>query len=200
MNSLIPSLPVRLCSRTCTVLLSLGLTACASSQTNGTTRQVPLELSPLCKTGEAVGFSCQMRDLRTIALCASPGFVQFKGAPKDNPGYAYVSVGTSQGKRQYTYPDNPSDYKKHMYFWVSQSAAPNLFVASDKGAFLHFSLDEKAPVNLTAQNLPKDWQQSGLESPSPCAGQIQREKLDPFMAQMVTKEAWEKAQGKKAAQ
>jgi hypothetical protein len=176
-------------------LAALSLSACAAGPATSSD-----PVSHLCKTQEVVGFSCEMRDRRVIALCASPGFEKFQGDPKDNPGYAYVRVGTPRGDSVYIYPDDPKDYKKHMYYWVSLSAEPHMFIAAEKGPFLHFSLDEKSPVDLRLENLPQSWQQASLGGPDLCVHKIRRDDLDPFMAQMMRKAAWEKANGKKATQ
>jgi hypothetical protein len=181
-------------------LLLASLTACAGQPKGATASTTAAAPQALCKTGETVGFSCEMRDRRVIALCASPGFEKFQGDPKDNPGYAYVRVGTPQNDSVYIYPDDPKDYKKHMYYWVSLSAEPHMFIAAEKGPFLHFSLDEKSPVDLRLENLPQSWQQASLGGPDLCAHKIRRDDLDPFMAQMMRKAAWEKANGKKATQ
>lgn len=178
-----------------------SLPACATDQARTPAAPTKAMATPSpCKSGDTVGFSCEMRDHRVIALCASPGFEQFQGDPKDNPGYAYVSVGSTQGISEYIYPDDPHEYKKHMYYWVSLSAAPNMFIATEKGTFLHFSLDEQSPVDLMQEKLPQSWQKASLVGPDLCAKKVRRDNLDPFMAQMMRKAAWEKANSKKTAQ
>lgn len=152
-----------------------------------------------CKSGDTVGFSCQMRDHRTMALCASPGFETFHGDPKDNPGYAYVRVGATKGGSEYLFPEDPTAYKKHMYFGVTLAAAPNMFIVTEKGTFLRFSLDEKSPVDLNQENLPQSWQKASLGGSDLCAKKIRREHLDPFMAQMMKKGPWEAANGRQPA-
>lgn len=179
---------------------AISLTACAAGPASSPPATRAAQVSHLCKPQETVGFSCELRDHRVIALCASPGFEKFQGDPKENPGYAYVRVGTPQGSAEYSYPEDAKEYKKHMYYWVSLSAEPHMFIASEKGPFLHFSLDEKSPVDLRPENLPQSWQKASLVGPDLCAQKIRREDLDPFMAQMMRKAAWEKAYGKKPTQ
>jgi hypothetical protein len=119
----------------------------------------------------------------------------------DNPGYAYVAVGTPQGQVQASYPADPGDYKQHMSFSMSLAGAwPHLFVKTEKGSFLHFSLDEKSPVDARVNNQPAGWQLTEQDSESLCKSQINRSKLDPFMAQMVDKASADMGQPSKAAQ
>ncbi|AOW14361.1 hypothetical protein LPB72_03560 [Hydrogenophaga crassostreae] len=181
-------------------ILAMGLTACANGPVAPKALQGAAPVSHNCQPRETVGFSCELRDQRLLSLCASPDFLQFKGAPRDNPGYAYVAVGSPQGKVQFSYPEEPGDYKQHMYAWVSMSAAPHLFIAGEKGDFLHFSLDEKEPVSAKADNLPANWPLKARAIRSLCDDHINRAQLDPFMAQMPGKKEWEKGQLKQPGQ
>lgn len=175
------------------LLGALGLQACALQTTQILPSPAAAQPTHVCQPTETVGFSCELRDGRLLSLCASPGFNDFKGKPADNPGYAYLAIGTKQGKKPYTYPPNPQDYKKHMYFWVSISAVPHMFVSTDKGAFLHLSLDIDSPAEVTNEYVPKGWPLASSETGSLCTNQINRDLLDPFMAQMLKKADWVKA-------
>ncbi|OGB19588.1 MAG: hypothetical protein A2W72_01380 [Burkholderiales bacterium RIFCSPLOWO2_12_67_14] len=178
-------------------LAALSLSACAADPK--ATATAP-HVTHNCKPQETVGFSCELPDRRVLSLCGSPGFNQFKGAAQDNPGYAYVAIGTQQGQVQFTYPPNPEDYKKHMYFWVSISAWPHMFVATDKGSFVHFSLDIESPADANPENAPQSWPLSETKGGSLCAHRINRDHLDPFMAQMIKKADWERSRDKSAGQ
>lgn len=178
---------------TVTLLVALGLQACAQQAIQPKTSPTSTQVSHACQPVETVGFSCELQDGRLLSLCASSGFNEFEGAPADNPGYAYLAIGAKQGQVSYTYPPNPRDYKEHMYFWVSISAVPHMFVSSNQGAFLHLSLDIDSPVNVTHENAPKGWPLSSSADRSLCTSQINRDHLDPFMAQMVKKADWERA-------
>lgn len=95
-------------------------------------------------------------------MCTSPELSKFKGLPKDNPGYAYLVVGTPEGVVQYSYPPNPYDYKKHFYKGVSAHVIPYLFVTSEKGKFFFLSeKDVSEPQGgvgrWTPENLPDGW-------------------------------------------
>ncbi|MDZ4291688.1 MAG: hypothetical protein U1C47_07175 [Hydrogenophaga sp.] len=184
----------RLSALPVTALLALTVTvsACAAGP-----KAAPASVTHHCKPQETVGFSCELQDLRVLSLCGSPDFDQFKGEAKDNPGYAYVAIGTKQGEVQFTYPPNPEDYKKHMYFWVSISAWPHMFVATDKGSFLHFSLDAS---DMSPENAPEGWPLSAIKSGSLCARRINRDYIDSYMAQMINKADWERSRNKSTGQ
>ena len=95
--------------------LVLSLSACAQGPATPKTTQSAAPVTHNCKPQETVGFSCELRDHRLLSLCASPGFEKFDGLPKDNPGYAYLVVGSQDRAVQYSYPPNPADYKKHFF-------------------------------------------------------------------------------------
>ena len=97
----------RFCALPVATLLTVS--ACAAGPTAAT---ATTPVTHNCKPQETVGFSCELQDRRVLSLCGSPDFDQFKGEAKDNPGYAYVAIGTKQGQVQFTYPPNPEDYKK----------------------------------------------------------------------------------------
>jgi hypothetical protein len=175
-------------------LAALSLSACAADPK--ATATAPL-VTHNCKPQETVGFSCELQDRRVLSLCGSPGFNQFRGAAQDNPGYAYVAIGTRQGQLQFAYPPNPEDYKKHMYFWVSISAWPHMFVATDKGSFLHFSLDAS---DMSPENAPEGWPLSETKGGSLCARRINRDHIDSYMAQMINKADWERSRNKSTGQ
>jgi len=189
-----PSHPTlaRLSALPVTALLALTVSACAAGP-----KAAPASVTHNCKPQETVGFSCELQDRRVLSLCGSPGFNQFTGEAKDNPGYAYVAIGTQQGQVQFTYPTNPEDYKKHMYFWVSISAWPHMFVATDKGSFLHFSLDAS---DMSPENAPEGWPLSEIKGGSLCAHRINRDHIDSYMAQMIKKTEWERSRNKSTGQ
>lgn len=194
-----PSHPTlaRLSALPVTALLALAVTvsACAAGP-----KAAPASVTHNCKPQETVGFSCELQDRRVLSLCGSPDFDQFKGEAKDNPGYAYVAIGTKQGEVQFTYPPNPEDYKKHMYYWVSISAWPHMFVATDKGSFMHFSLDIESPADANPENAPEGWPLSAIKSGSLCARRINRDHIDSYMAQMINKADWERSRNKSTGQ
>ncbi|HAX20366.1 MAG TPA: hypothetical protein DCY64_08805 [Hydrogenophaga sp.] len=194
-----PSHPTlaRLSALPVTALLALTVTvsACAAGP-----KAAPASVTHHCKPQETVGFSCELQDRRVLSLCGSPDFDQFKGEAKDNPGYAYVAIGTKQGEVQFSYPPNPEDYKKHMYFWVSISAWPHMFVATDKGSFLHFSLDIESPADANPENAPESWPLSETKGGLLCARRINRDHIDSYMAQMINKADWERSRNKSSGQ
>ena len=160
---------VRFCALPVATLLALTVSACAAGPTAATTTT---PVTHNCKPQETVGFSCELRDHRLLSLCASPGFEKFKGLPKDNPGHAYLAVGTQKGEVQYSYPPNPRDYKKHFYTGVPTNGIPYMFVASEKGRF--FFLTEQDDTNpqgagyLAPENLPDGWDITQKDSTPPC--------------------------------
>ena len=190
-----PSHPTlaRLSALPVTALLALTVTvsACAAGP-----KAAPASVTHNCKPQETVGFSCELQDRRVLSLCGSPGFNQFKGEAKDNPGYAYVAIGTRQGKVQFQYPQNPQDYKKYMTFSMSLAGAwPHMFVNTDKGSFLHFSLDIKEPVDADPDNAPQDWPLRGLRDRPLCARNVNRDHIDSFMSRMIDDPEWVKNRG-----
>lgn len=172
-------------------LAALSLSACAAGPA------VPTgPISHLCKPQEVVGFSCELADKRVLSLCGSPKFNEFKGAPQDNPGYAYVVVGTLRGQVQFQYPAQPADYKQHMTFSMSTAGArPHMWVNTDKGSFLHFSLDIQEPVDATPENAPQDWPLSNLKDRTLCARKINSDHIDSFMSRMIEDPEWVKTRG-----
>ena len=189
-----------LLTRPAAAALVLSLSACAQGPAMHQTTQSTAPVTHNCQPQETVGFSCELRDHRLLSLCASPDFLQFKGNPIDNPGYAYIAVGSPEGKVQYSFPEDPKEYKKHMYLWVSLSAAPHMFISGNKGPFFHFSLDEQAPADVMPKSLPTGWSLPSGEDPSVCESRINREHLDSYMGQMMDKGEWTKSQTKSLGQ
>lgn len=152
--------------------LLLSLSACAQGPAMPKTKQSAAPVTHNCKPQETVGFSCELRDHRLLSLCASPGFEKFEGLPKDNPGYAYLVVGSQDGAVQYSYPPNPADYKKHFFKGVPTNGIPYMFVASNKGKFFYLSeqsdTDPEGPGSLAPENLPNGWAIDKKGMPSPC--------------------------------
>lgn len=167
------------------IVATSAITACAQ-----TTPAAKAETPQLCLTGETVGFSCALRDGRLLSLCASAGFLDFKGNPTDNPSHAYVAVGAGPAQTRYRFPADPSRYQQHMYFWVSASGQPHLFVAAGPTPFLHFSLDIEAPVHVMSEATPADWPLAPSGNNALCAGQADRSQLDAFMSQMPDEADW----------
>jgi hypothetical protein len=178
--------------------LAIGLTACASGPSATKALQNAAPVSHNCKPKETVGFSCEMQDKRLLSLCGSPDFLQFKGASKDNPGYAYTTIGTAQGEVQFTYPPKPQAYKNAMTYSVSLSGWPHMFVNTAKGSFLQFSLDIDEPVYVNPENAPLAWPVGATKWQSLCVAHINRHNLDPFMAQMIDDPQWKKTWGNKS--
>lgn len=151
---------------TATVLLgtvaAVSLSACAADPSTAPSKPRATPVTNHCKPQETVRFSCELQDHRLLSMCASPELSTFAGLPKDNPGYAYLVVGTPEGTVQYSYPPNPYDYKKHFYKGTSAHVIPFLFVASEKGQFFFFSeRDVSEPIDgvgrWTPENLPEGW-------------------------------------------
>jgi len=172
------------------IVATSAITACA--QTTPAPKAAPPQL---CQTGETVGFSCALRDGRLLSLCASAGFLDFKGNPNDNPGRAYVAVGAGPAQTRYSFPANPSSYQQHMYFRVSASGQPHMFVAAGPTPFLHFSLDIEAPVHVMPEATPADWPLAPSGNNALCAGQTDRSLLDTFMSQMPDEADWRQRLG-----
>lgn len=120
-------------------------------------------------------------------MCASPGFAKFKGLPKDNPGYAYLVVGTAKGVVQYSYPPYPNDYKQHFYNGVPTNGIPYMFVTSEKGEFFFMAeQDDTDPLGAgqwTPENLPVGWSISERDKKRACARVLQ---FDNFSEMGVT--------------
>ncbi|MFN3494803.1 MAG: hypothetical protein ACK40L_09865 [Hydrogenophaga sp.] len=176
---------------------AIALSGCAAgpAASPATNRTAPV--THLCKPQETVGFSCELTDQRVLSLCGSHDFTQFQGKPEDNPGYAYVVLGTRQGEVQFQFPENPLDYKKHMTQTVSVSAQQNMFVATEGGAFLQFAMgrdvepDEQAM--FVAKKAPPGWWPQGTSDLEPsCARRYNDEHLGSFMTQMVDDPGWAK--------
>ena len=159
----------RFCALPVATLLALTVSACAAGPTAATTTT---PVTHNCKPQETVGFSCELRDHRLLSLCASPGFEKFKGLPKDNPGYAYLAVGTQKGEVQYSYPPNPRDYKKHFYTGVPTNGIPYMFVSTEKGKFFYLGeqddTDPEGVGSLESENLPDGWDIDTRGATSPC--------------------------------
>lgn len=115
----------------------------------------------LCKPTEEVGFSCELQDGRLLSMCASAGFAKFDGNPNDNPGYAYLALGTRTGEVQASYPPNPEDYKEHFYKGVPTNGIPYMFITSERGRFFFMAeQDDTDPLGAgqwTQEYLPKGW-------------------------------------------
>ena len=167
-----------------------SLSACATGPTasRGTERH-------LCKPQEVVGFSCELTDQRVISLCGSAGFHRFEGKAEDNPGYVYVAIGTRQGQVQFQHPENPQDYKRFMTQTVSVSAQQNMFVTTDKGAFLQFAMGRDVEANdqmaITAEKAPSGWWPLGASASEPsCVHRDKDNHLGSFMSHMVDDPEW----------
>lgn len=141
--------------------LVLSLSACAQGPAMHKTTQSAAPVTHNCKPQETVGFSCELRDHRLLSLCASPDFLQFKGKSIDNPGYAYLAVGTPDGTVQYSHPSDPKEYKRHFFIGYPTNGIPYMFVTSTKGKFFYLNdQSDSAPEgagSLTPENLPDGW-------------------------------------------
>lgn len=137
-------------------LAAISLSACAAGPA-----AKGAQVTHLCKPSEEVGFSCELHDGRLLSMCASAGFAKFDGNPEDNPGYAYLALGTRTGTVQASYPPNPSDYKKNFYNGVPTNGIPYMFVTSEKGEFFFMAeQDNTDPLGAgqwTLENLPDGW-------------------------------------------
>ena len=163
------------------------LTACAAGPASSPPATRVAQVTHLCKPQESVRFSCELHDHRLLSLCASQSLATFKGPPKDNPGYAYLVVGTPQGVVQYSYPPNPYDYKQHFYKGVSAHVIPYLFVTSEKGEFFFLSeqdaADPQGAGGWTQENLPDGWSTTTKDKSRACARVLE---FDPYFATGVT--------------
>lgn len=168
-------------------LLCIGMAACASSLPQAPTPEVSPAASHLCQPMETVGFTCQLQDRRLLSVCASTNFETFKGTPQDNPGHAYVVVGTADTKQRQSYPGNPRDYARHMSTGTTLSGQPYLVVATEKGPFLYINADAEIPVSSTAANLPQDWSLSAPAGQSLCVQRGRGMPLDQLLMQLPRK-------------
>lgn len=154
------------------VALALTVGACTTTAGTGPGSGKGAAVTHLCKPQESVRFSCELQDHRLLSLCASPDLATFKGPTKDNPGYAYLVLGTSEGRVQHSYPSDPHDYKQHFYKGVSAHVIPYLFVTSEKGEFFFFSeADTDEPLGAgqwTPENLPDGWSISEKDKARAC--------------------------------
>lgn len=179
---------------------AISLTACAAGPASSPPATRAAQVSHLCKPQETVGFSCELTDQRVLSVCGSPGFNQFQGKPEDNPGYVYAAIGTRQGQVQFQHPANPQDYKRYMTQTVSLSAQQNMFVTTDKGAFLQFAMGRDVEPHeqamIIANNAPPGWwsQPASTSEPS-CARRYKDDHLGSFMSQMVDNPEWAKRRG-----
>lgn len=169
-----------------TASLALSLTACANGPATPQASAAVATVTHNCKPQETVGFSCELRDHRLLSLCASPGFEKFTGLTKDNPGYAYLVVGTPQGQVQYSYPDKPSEYRKYLSSGTTMSAWPYVKAMTQKGTFFYANGDAETPVSLTPENLPPGWhvEPAPTRGDSYCANRVHRENFDAVLLQL----------------
>lgn len=175
------------------VVAAVALSACAVSQTSSPPAHRAAQVTHNCKPQESVRFSCELHDHRLLSMCASQSLATFKGPPKDNPGYAYLVVGTPQGVVQYSYPPNPYDYKQHFYKGVSVHVIPYLFVTSEKGEFFFLSeLDVSEPQGgagrWTPENVPDGWPITQMDKQHACARVLEFDNY--FGAGLTHDSAW----------
>lgn len=150
-----------------------------------------------CQPKETVAFSCELHDHQLVSLCVSSEFMAYRGEPKDNPGYAYLALGSRKGDVQFRYPQDPKDYKQHMTFSMSLAGAwPHMFVNTDKGRFLHFSLDVEEPADANPENAPRGWPSGAFGGQPLCAGPANRDHLDSVMSKMIDDPEWVKIRGR----
>jgi hypothetical protein len=172
---------------------AIALSGCAAgpAASPATNRTAPV--THLCKPQESVRFSCALHDQRLLSMCASPSLATFKGLPNDQPGYAYLVVGTREGAVQYSYPPNPYDHKLHFYKGISTHVVPYLFVTSEKGRFFFLSERDVADPQegagrWTPENLPEGWSINPKDENRACARVLE---FDPYFAAGVTHDsAW----------
>lgn len=181
-------------------LAAISLGACAAGPAASPATDAGVQITHLCKPQETVGFSCALADQRVLSLCGSPGFVQFQGKPADNPGYAYVVIGSRRGQVQFQHPQNPQDYKKYMSQTVSVSAQQNMFVTTEQGAFLQFAMGRDVEANeqamIVATNAPPGWWSLPSSTSEPrCVHRYKHDNLAAFMSQMVDDPDWAKRRG-----
>lgn len=171
---------------------AVSLSACAAGPTSSPPANRAAQVTHLCKPQESVRFSCELHDHRLLSMCASPGFATFKGVPKDNPGYAYLVVGTPEGVVQYSYPPNPYDYKQHFFKDVPTNGIPYMFVASEKGEFFFLAeQDASDPLGAgqwTPENLPDGWSISEKDKQRACARVLEFDNY--FAAGVMHASAW----------
>ncbi|MFP8777107.1 hypothetical protein [Hydrogenophaga sp. RWCD_12] len=161
--------------------LSAGQPARTSSPTAAA--QAP---SP-CKAGETIGFSCELRDHRVIALCASNGFDTFPGNPKDNPGHVYLTMTASTGHGASTFPAQAKDFRKHMSTGMTPAGAPYLTVATHKGTFFYVNGRADVPVSSNPQNQPAGWALPASGDDSLCTSAGHRAHFDAVFSQIPKK-------------
>lgn len=170
--------------------LTLSLSACAAGPSQPQPQHSTPPLTHNCQPQETVGFSCELHDHRLLSMCASPGFATFKGLPKNNPGYAYLVVGTPEGGVQYSYPPNPYDYKQHFFKGVPTNGIPYMFVTSEKGEFFFLAerddIDPLGAGQWTPENLPDGWSVSEQDKTRACARVLE---FNTFYAMGVTHES-----------
>lgn len=166
--------------------LTLSLSACAAGPSQPPPQHSAPTLTHNCQPQETVGFSCELHDHRLLSLCASPGFEKFAGQPKDNPGYAYLVVGSLHGQVQYSYPDKPSEYKKYLSSGTTMSAWPYVKAVSQKGTFFYANSDAETPVSMTPENLPPGWhvEPAPTRGDSYCTNRVHRENFDAVLLQL----------------
>lgn len=187
MTSFCKNAPARSLVLSIAPLILVTLTACAGQPKAASTPAAASASTALCKTGETVGFSCELRDRRVIALCASPGFEKFQGDPKDNPGYAYLSVTSPAGQSPQSFPVQAKDYRQHMSSGVTLAGAPYLNVATDKGTFFYVNGRADIPVSSNPQNQPAGWTLPSNGDDSLCAGAGNRGNFDAVLSQIPKK-------------
>lgn len=163
-------------------LAALSLSACAASPaaTSG-------PVTHLCQPQEVVGFSCEMRDHRLLSMCASSGFDKFQGDPKENPGYAYLTIGTADGQAQQRFPAQLKDYRQHMSTGVTLAGAPYLTVATEMGTFFYVNGRSDIPVSANPKNQPAGWSLPANGDDSLCTSPGQRENFDAVFFQIPKK-------------
>lgn len=164
-----------------------SLTACANQPKSAAAPAATGSLATPCKAGETVGFSCELRDHRVIAVCASPGFGKFQGDPKDNPGYVYLTVASGAGKGQQAFPEQAKDFRQHMSTGVTAAGAPYLNVATEKGNFFYVNGRADIPVSSNPQNQPAGWTLPANGDDSLCANKGNREHFDEVLSQIPKK-------------
>lgn len=171
-------------------ITAASLSACAAGLTASPAANRAAQVTHLCKPQESVRFSCELHDHRLLSMCASQDLATFKGPPKDNPGYAYLVVGTPEGVVQYSYPPNPYDYKKHFFKGASAHVIPYLFVTSVKGEFFFFSeqdaADPQGAGGWTQENLPDGWSITTKDKNRACARVLE---FNPHFAAGVTQDS-----------
>ena len=139
-----------------------------------------------CQPKETVAFSCELHDHQLVSLCVSSEFMAFQGEPKDNPGYAYLAIGSPSGETLHTFPENPREYKKYMAMGVTLSGWPYVTVGAEKGHFFYANSNIEIPVSVTAENLPAGWKvaPSPTREASYCIQTMHRENFENALLQL----------------